>query len=308
MPVPSRSANFADLLDPRFQKIFNDQYDQLPDRIGDFYNMVSGSDAPTKGTYRVSQVGAFGDITEFTGNINYDDISQRYDTSFTHVEYSSGFQVERKLFDDDLFGIMDGKPRGLSTAYSRTRQKHAAGTFNNAFSLVSTWQSGNDGLSLCNDTHTNTSGASTASGFDNRSTASLTAVALAAARIQMRGYRDDRANRISVSPDKILIPPDLYADAYEIVQSQGKPDTANNNANVHFGQYTVTDWEYLDDANNWFLIDSTLMKQFNYWVQRLEAEFAMVEDFDTLIGKWRLYCRYSLGFADWRWIMGHQVS
>ena len=308
MAVPSRSTNFADLLDSRFKKIFNDQYGQLPDRIPEFFQVVSGADSPTKDTYRVSQVGAFGDLAEFTGNVTYDDVNQGYDTTLTHVEYASGFQVERKLFDDELYGVMDAKPRGLSSAYARTRQKHAAGSFNNAFSVVSTWMSGMDSLSLCNDAHTTTSGASTTTGFDNLSTATLTATALAAARIQMRGFRDDRANRISVGADLVLIPVDLYADAYEIVQSQGKPDTANNNANVHFGQYRVTDWEYLTDTNNWFLIDSALMKQFNHWVNRVDAEFAMVEDFDTILAKWRLYCRYAMGHSDWRWVMGHQVS
>ena len=56
MSVPATETAFADLLDPRFKKIFNDRYDQLEDRLSDFFNMVSGSDAPTKDTYRLSQV------------------------------------------------------------------------------------------------------------------------------------------------------------------------------------------------------------------------------------------------------------
>ena len=40
----------------------------------------------------------------------------------------------------------------------------------------------------------------------------------------------------------------------------------------------------------------------------LPAEFAMVEDFDTLVGKWRLYSRYGHGHNDWRWVLGAQVS
>ncbi len=308
MAVPSVSANFADLLDPRFLRIFNDEYKQLPDRIAEFYTVLTGGSAPTRDTLRMSEVGAFGDIPEFTGTVTYDDVFQGYDTTATHKEYASGFQVERKLFDDGQYGIMDAKPSGMATAYSRTRQKHAAQTFNNAFSSDSTWQSGGDGVALCSNSHTTNSSASTANGFDNLVTTSFSAVALASARVQMRGFRGDRAERISVVPSSIIHPPDIYDLVFEVTQSAGKPATADNDANVHRGVYATHDWEYLTDANNWFLADPALMRQMLYWIERIGSEFAMVEDMDTIIGKWRLYARYSLMFRNWRFILGAQVS
>lgn len=308
MPVPSVSTNFADLLDPRFQKIFNDQYRQLPSRIGDFYQIVSGADAPTRDSYRVSQLGALDDVPEFTGSVTYDDVSQGYDSTLTHREYASGFQIERKLFDDDLRGVMEAKPRSLARAYARTREKHGAQVFNNAFSSDSTWLSGGDGVPLCSNSHVTTSGASTATGFDNLSTATLTPVSLAAARVSMWNFRDDNGNRSQWNPDRLLIPNDLWDTATELLESQGKPDTANNNVNVNFELYTLSRWDYLVDVNNWFLIDTQMMKEFLLWVDRVGMQFAMVEDFDSLVGKWRIYARYSAGFADWRWVLGHQVS
>lgn len=308
MPTPSTSSNFGDLLDPRFQKLFNERYKALPDMLGRFFNMVSGADAPTKDTYRTSQVGTLGDIPEFTGTVVYDDSAQGYDGIITPKEYASGYQIERKLFDDDLYGVMDSKPKALATAYQRTRQKHGAQLFNNAFSVDSTWNNFTENVALCSNSHTTTSGASTASGFDNLATSALSAVALVAARISMINFRGDRAERISVVPSMILIPPDLYEQAYEIVESEGKPETANNNANVHQGRYTVVEWIYLDDVNNWFLIDETAMKDALTWVDRVSSEFAMVEDFDTFVAKWRMYARYGHGHNDWRWILGHQVS
>lgn len=308
MPVPAASTSFGDLLDPRFKKIYTDAYKELPDRLGDFFGMVSGSDAPTRADYRVSQVGTFGDIPEFGGTITYDDVSQGYDVTFTHKEYASGFQIERKLFDDDLFGIMDAKPRGLAQAYQRTRQKHGATIFGNAFSVDSTWLNNTEGVAMCSDSHTTTSGASTTNGFDNKLTAALSSVSVAAARIQMRGFRNDKAGRISVMPDRLVIPINLYQTAFEIVESMGVPENANNAANVHKGVYTVVDWEYLSDTNDWFLIDSSMMKDNQLFIDRVPSEFGMVEDFDTLVGKWRIYARYSLGWKDWRHVLGSQVS
>lgn len=306
MPTPAVSANFGDLLDPRFQKIFDNRYNQLPDMLGKFYKMVS--DSPTKADYRVSQIGTLGDIPEFTGTVPYDDNAQGYDGTITPKEYSSGFQIERKLFDDDQYGIMDSKPSSLATAYQRTRQKHGAQFFNNAFSVDSTWNNFTEAVAPCSDSHTTTSGASTATGFDNLTTAALSSVSLAASRIQHINLRGDRAERISIVPSMLLIPPDLYEVAHELVESAGKVDTANNNANVHKGKYDVVEWIYLTDVNNWFLIDDTMMKDSLVWFDRVSKEFDMVEDFDTYIKKWRMYARYGHGHNDWRFLIGAQVS
>lgn len=308
MATPATSANFADLLDPRLTKIYDEQYKQLPDRIGDFFRMISGADAPTTADIRFSETGGFGDVPEFTGSIVYDDVHQGYDKTLTHLEYASGFQVTRKMFEDDLFSVMDAKPRNLATAWNRTRQKHGASVFNNAFSLDTTWLNNTENVALCSNSHTTTSGASTASGFDNLVTTAFSPTALVAARILFRGFRDIRGNRMSVMPDFILHPVDLYDSVYEVTQSTGKPGVSTNDANVHKGAYRSDDWEYLTDTNNWFLIDTTMMKEYLVWADRVKSEFAMVEDFDTLVGKWRLRGRYSLGPIDWRWVIGAQVS
>jgi hypothetical protein len=302
------STNFSDLLDPRFQKLFNGWLTELPDRLGDFYTKPSATSAPTRADFRVSQLNGFSNVPEFTGSVSFQETSQGYDSTVTYKEYATGFQVERKLFDDDLYAIMDGKPTALADAYYRTRQAHGAQLFNNAFSNDTTWLSGGDGVSLCNDSHTTTSGASTVSGFDNKITAGLSATALTAARILMRGFRGPNAERISVMPDELLVPVNLYDVAYEITESEGKPDTANNNANVHYGKYKCSDWEYLTDTNDWFLMDARMRKQVTYWIDRIPYEFAMVEDIDTITAKWRLYARYGAGWSDWRWVLGSQVA
>jgi phage major head subunit gpT-like protein len=307
MAVPATSPQWADLMDPRFAKVFDERYKQLKDMVDTFYTTVTSS--PTNADYRESQAGTLGDLSEFVGTVVYDDNAQGYDMTITPKEYTSGYQIERKLYDDAMFGVMDSKPRSLATAYNRTRQKHAAQLFNGAFSVDSTWLSFAEGVALCSNSHTSAhASTSTANGFDNLATGALSAVTLAANRIQMVGFRGDRAERISIEPNTIVLPPNLYETGYEIVESAGKVDTANNNANVHQGRYRVIEWNYLTDVNDWFLIDDVLMKDALRWYERVPIEHAMVEDFDTLVAKWRVYARYGLGYNDWRWILGSSVS
>jgi len=305
MATPHVSTAFGDILDPRFQRIFHEQYDQLADRLAEVYTFVADNG---RDNMKWSQIGAYGDWTEFDGQVSYDSVSQGYDTTATYLEFTSGTQVERKLFDDDQFQIMDRRPAGLATALMRTRQKHGARVFVNHTSVDTKFYNNSEAVALCSDSHTTTSGASTASGFDNLSTASLSAVTVAANRIKMVGFRDDRGNRIDVQPDELWISPENYEIAFEIVNSMGKVDTANNNSNVHKGAYTVHEWNYLSDTNDWWMADSVLRKDALFWVDRISKEFAFAEDLDTIIAKWRGYARYAMATVDWRWVNGNSVS
>jgi len=306
MPVPHTSDNFGDLLDPRFQKIFNEMFEQLPDMLPRLYNFE-----PTNGRNEMtwSSVGALPDFTQFTGSVNYQAQNQGFDTTATPIQFTNGIQVERQLFDDDQFNIMDQKPKALSLAAQRTRQKHGARLLNNAFSVDTLFSVNSEGVALCSDSHLTNSSASTSQGFDNKGTSALTATAVAAARIQMVKYRGDQAERISVQPDELWYPPDLYEEAQEIVGSLGKLNTANNNVNVHSGRYETVEWNYMTDTNNWFMFDSAMRNQSTFWTDRIPLEFAMIEDMDTLIAKWRAYMRYAGAvWTDWRWAFGAQVS
>lgn len=306
MAVPHTTGQFGDLLDPNFAKIFDDNFPQLDDMLPMLFDFVTDNGQIDM---KFSQVSGYTDIPEFSGSVTYQSATQGYDTTITPIEYASGIQVERRLFDTDQYGIMNQRPAGLARAAQRTRQGHGAARFNNAFSVDTKFYVNSEAVALCADNHTTTvQNASTASGFDNLVITALSATALATARIQMRGFRDASANRGDIEPDEILFPPDLYEVAFEINASMGKVDQAENNRNVHRGRYTMKEWNYLSDTNNWFLMDGSLRKESLKWFDSVGVEFAMAEDLDTLVAKWRLYQVYGNGHLDWRWILGGNVS
>ncbi len=305
MPVPHRSESFGDLLDPDFQKIFHNQFEALPDMIPQLFGSPTDNG---RSTMTWSEVGTLAEWDQFTNTVNYQSQTQGYDVTMTHVEFASGVQIERTLFDDDQYNIMNQRPADLATSAQRTRQTHAARVFNNAFSVDNFFSNHSEGVAMCSDSHTTNTSASTATGFDNLTTSALSATAVSAARIQMVGFRGDQAERMVVVPDEIIIPPNLFEEAWEINASRGKVDTANNNRNVHEGAYDIIEWNYLSDANNWFLNDSTMRKNHLHWVDRVPVEFAFAEDLDTIIAKWRGYMRYANAYTNWRWTLGGQVS
>jgi hypothetical protein len=305
MPVPHTSANFTDILDPRFEAIWNDEYNQHEDMISTLYDTVSHNG---RNNMTFSSISTIGDFEQFAGTVQYQDQFQGYDSTMTFLPWVNGFQIDRQLWDDDQYQIWDDSPRALAASAFRTRQRHAARMLNNAFSVDTLFYQNSEGVPLCSNSHTTTTGASTATGFDNLITGELSATSVATARIQMVQFKGTQAETIQVKPDELWYPPDLYEQAYEIINSAGKLDGAQNNPNVHQGRYTGREWNFLSDSNNWFMCDSTYRRLMLKWCDRIPLEYGFIEDFDTFTAKYRAYMRYGMIWRDWRFILGAQVS
>jgi phage major head subunit gpT-like protein len=293
------SEQFAYLLDPGLRKIFMDEFGMPGDMVSQLYSQEKSNKAVE---YDLG-IGGMGDLEEFTGTIPYGDFRQQYRVSYSHREWVKGIKIERKLVDDDLYNVINARPRQLAVIARRTREKHGASLFNNAFNT--SVFAGGDALSLCNTAHTYV-GTSTTVG--NSGTTALSATAMEATRLLGMALTDETDNLMDVVYDTLLVPPNLEETAWQIIKTDKQVDSANNNANFNMGRYKLLVWNRLTDTNNWFMIDSKYMKLFLKWFNRIPVEFNKDKDFDTYVAKWSVYTRYSYGFSDWRWIYGHNVS
>lgn len=297
--VTARREHFGKLLEPGLRKIFYETYEHIPSMINEIFNVQTTSNPYEEDT----SIGTMGEFPEFEGTVEYDRPYAGYTKLYEFPEFAKGFRIERKLYDDDRYNIINKRPAGLAISATRRREADAASLFENAFDSD---YEGPDGVALCSTAHP-----SKAPGVGNRSnkgTAALSHEALQDAKLAMRDFRDDRNERISVVPDTLIIPPDLEETAWELIKSEKKVDTAENNPNIHQGKYTLIVWDYLEDSSNWFMVDSNYAKMFLNWFDRVPIEFAMEEEFDTLVAKFRAYMRYSFGWSDWVWIYGSEVA
>lgn len=297
--MPLISANWADALVPGARHWFTDAFTQDTSMIPLLYSMKTSS----KAVEYDMEVGDIADFEEMDGSIPYDDMGQGYKTNYEHKEFARGIKVERKLVMDDQYNIINRRNQVLGLAAFRRRETDGSSLFNNAFNSGFT---GGDGLCLCNSAHTSKNGGANQS---NTGTTALSPAAVETARQTMIACKTNRDNNFSVKPDMLLVPHQLEETAYAIINSKGKVDSDNNNVNFHLGKYKLVVWNnYLTDANNWFLVDSRLMKLFLLWFDREDVQFFKDSDFDTLMAKFAGYMRYSFGWSDWRWIFGSNVS
>lgn len=293
------AANFGYLLVPGLRKVFMDEFNAP----GDIASQLFSSEKSNKAVEYELGIGGMGDLEEFNGTIPYNqDFQQQYRVSYVHKEYVGGIKVERRLVDDDLYNIIEQRPKQLAVVAKRTREKHGASLFNNAFNT--SVFAGGDSKALCATNHTWVGISNT---WSNSGTDALSATALEATRIKGMLLLDETNNLMDIQYDTLLIPPNLQETANVIIKSDWKSGTAQNDMNWNKDRYNIIVWNRLTDANNWYLIDSKYMKMFLKWFDRIPAEFNKDKDFDTYVAKYSAYMRYSFGFSDARWIYGQNV-
>jgi phage major head subunit gpT-like protein len=301
MATPMTRAQMEALtnLEPALRAVFFDQIAAIADKgtndLMSLYQILESEDA----VERSQGVGGFGDFTPFNGSIDYDAMEMLFQTTYNHEEYVKGFAAERKLIDDERYGVLSERATRLGIAANRTIYKHAASVFNNAFA---TGVAGGDGKPLVSATHPKKPGSSAT--YDNHDTAVLAQSAVVAAEEAMMAFKDANGDPVSVMPDTLVVPVALKNEALTIAGSNQLPGSPNNDINTMEG-YRVIVSRYLTSSTAWFLVDSALARTMLKWYWRIRPEFAADPSGDfSLVPKYRGYMRYSFGWDDWRWVYG----
>lgn len=307
MGSPLDSSQFVKLLDQRLREVAEGEYKDLASMIPTLFRMLP-SDSAWEEFY---SVGAVPDIPEFNGKLSYLGIAPGYHYKIEPKEWAAGIQAERKLIDDKKYGVLDGRAKGLMQSAHRVREKQGVRAFNLAFSAAFDYETSEENLSLCHDTHTTKSGTSNSVGFDNAGTTKFSKTSAASTRLIMRKYRNDISERVEISDNLALIVPDEQADkAFELTKTPKGMDSAEGNVNPAYGRYQVIPYMRLDDnsVNNWFMVDRSRMKNDLIWIDRIAPETKNTVDYETYMLKQAVYFRCGYGFIDWRFIFGHNVT
>lgn len=292
--------------------VFFDQLTSVNEPGGDllqFFNVQSTSRAAE----RNQGVGGFSDVPIYDGSLDYDSFELLYQKEYVPREFAKGMAVERKLIDDEEYGVINERARLMGLAFDRTRYKDGVGVFNNAFSTSFTRSGktiasvGGDGAALCSASHPLSPSYPTTY-QSNAGTSALSHDSVVATRKAMMKYTDSLSNPLGIIPDTIVVPVDMMDEALVITGSPQRSGNANNDINTT-GNLRVVPSLYLSDANNWFMIDSRMARMWLKWYDRIMPEFTAdpTSDFN-LVAKFRGYMRYDIGWDRWEWIYGHAVA
>jgi hypothetical protein len=236
------------------------------------------------------------------GSIRFDNgAGDRYIYSQEHLEMALGYAITRKAIEDNQYkSQFDPSNLGLMESFAQTKEIQGASILN----LATTYDTnvGGDGVALCSTAHPYDLGT-----WANRPSTDvdLNEASLEAAQIAIRQFPDAAGLRIMARGLKLLVPIQLEYVACRLLETEGRPGTANNDINAlkakgsYSGGYMTLD--FLTSQYAWFVKTD---KRGLLYLDRRKFETDMQVDFTTqnlLVAGTE---RYSFGYFNPRAIYG----
>jgi len=290
-------AQFQILLEPKLRKINNDDWPSYPLLYTRFLK-VSSSQKAQETDAKMTGLGAMQAKAE-GADISYSDPINGGTKVYTHASNALGYRITAEMIRHERYGQVSKLEQSLIRAAVDKQETDGHGVLNNAFST--SFAGFVSGEALCATSHALLD-AGTAQSNRPSTDASLGITALQNAVIQFRQWKDDRSRPIMAIPKLIIVTPNDIMVARELVGSEYKPGTSNNEINaLRADGLTFMDSPYLTDTNAWFLLGNTHDLNF---IWDLRPTMEMDTDFDSKDIKRSLVQAYSHGFGDWRGIYG----
>lgn len=297
MAVATNTGGFATLLAPGLFRVFFNEIDKQPNQwVGVMKTQTTQRNYVDDA--KVAGLGSMVSKPEGT-NIVFDNPVISNTRRYTPASYGLGWRITREMWDDDLYSIMNRMSAELGRAAAYKIEVDAWSNLNNAFtSTVTGW----DGLALCHTAHTRLDGGAT---FGNKpsSDVDFSYTSYQAALDSFKTTVDDRGRPLLITPSLIVVNPADEWVVREVIGSEYKPYSANNEINPLKSDGTV-DYllcRYLTDADSWFLLSDVHDLQF---VWRVKPETSEADDFLSGDALFKVYARYVPGFSEWRGVYG----
>jgi hypothetical protein len=298
-----RRDSFAYLMAPGLYKAFFNWLKEHPPIFPKIFNQPPASRRQYEEVVSISGFGVMPTKDEGV-SIGYDDMIQGGKKRYTFVVYGLAYRITEEAVDDELYNVFVKASQALSKSARNCVEVYSHVVLNQAFNTAYTGI--NTGESLCSTSHALIRGGT----YANRpaTDVDLSLTALQSAVTSFSKIVDEDNMFALITPRNLVIPPDLRFRAREILGSEKKPYTANNEVNaIRDESIGVTESPYLTDTSAWFLMAGKGEHDLNVW-WRKKLRLEQGEDFDTGDMKNKAVQRFVSGFGDWRGIYGSSGS
>lgn len=233
---------------PVLEEVFRLEMALHPSRREQLFKVVS-TDRDIWQSTEIHDLDLFAQIAEGS-DYSYKRPKQGANKTLVVQKYGLGFSISEEAVDDGKFDLIADMTRKLARSGYESQQIQALAMFNNGFGSQTT----SDGLSLFNSAHTLPSGGTFRNVLSTNSDLSVTALDTMLSDFETQ-FVGDSGIIYRLVPKVLLVHPNSKRYARELVDSMGKPDTADNNMNPfrEDGLMVVSD-PHLTDADAWFLV------------------------------------------------------
>lgn len=297
--MAATAAEFAAFLEPKLSNIWHDAFPAHESKFARVFNIRDMQ----KNTITDAKLAGFGSLqNQADGDeVQFDDPIAPVEKSYTYFVRALAYRVHERLWRNDLYGEVERFEEDLMDSSRDDVEVSAWDVFNDAFDSS---QAGFDGLALCSTAHTRIDDSGGTQANRPSTDEALSVSALHNALITIRKWTNDRGRPRSHNPRLLVVPPDLMITAYEIMDSQLKPGTANNDKNVIVNRFGLEDpliSEYLTSTTAWWVVSTVHDLNF-LW--RFRPEGGMRTNWETDSIERKVRQGYVTGFGEWLGVYG----
>ncbi|MGI4789612.1 MAG: Mu-like prophage major head subunit gpT family protein [Janthinobacterium lividum] len=256
-------------------------------------------------TEQYAWLGALPGMREFLDERSPADMKP-YSYAIQNKTWESTLSIDRTALEDDQYGQIALRVRQMAMVAKQHLDSIVFGLLGLGFA-----SNGYDDVPFFG---THVQGAAQT----NKGTDALAALSLQAAITAMMRFTDDKGRPMGTRPNLLVIPPELYWEATQLLNSSFFPDPAAIGSqdlamNPLKGMLTLLTTPYLASSTNWFLLDTGRVVRGLVLQMRKEFEFQALEGSSEngFLRDQFLYgvrARYNAGFGDWRAAFGAQVA
>jgi phage major head subunit gpT-like protein len=250
-PVFQRS-NFSDLFGstmlPVLEELFKAEIAMHPSRRSELFKIVS-SDRDIWQASEIHDMPLMSQVSEGS-DYSFQRPKQGASKTFTAVKYGLGFSISEEAVDDGKFDFIADAVRKMARSAMESQEIQAMNVFNNGFGT----ENAADGQDVFSTGHTLPSGLT----FRNRlsTDADLSVSSLEQALIDFESQMiGDSGIIYNIKPKVLLVSPSFKRYAMELIGSDLKADTNDNNLNsMKQDGLRVVSSPHLTDSDAWFLL------------------------------------------------------
>lgn len=284
--------------------------------ISKIFNVINSDNFAEKFSYETA-VGDFKPTGE-GGEYPKTNFQEGYSKVVEPEVWKLQWSLTQEMVEDAKVGtVVRRKAAKPMQSYYRTREKFGANLLSSgiatsmAFGGKSFDISGADGKALFATDHPSKTGGSAQTNLFNLE---FTYENLAAAESKLRKQTDDDGNLLNINPNTIIIPdePAIRRKVVEVLSADGKPGSADNDGNYHYGKWTVKIWGYLTDPTGmtagkdwWMLQDEDFCDVYEtlIWIDRVPLQTKSWIDDNNDNNVFNMRARYGASPNNWRGIL-----
>ena len=266
------------------------------------YDRVATLIVSEKDTEQYAWLGALPGVREFLDERQSQDMTP-YSYAIKNKTWESTISVDRSALEDDLYGQIPLRIKQMARSAKQHLDILTFGVLASGFT-----QPGYDAVPFFG-----THAVAGTAGQSNRGGEALSAASLQAAITAMMRFTDDQGKPAGVTPDLLVVSPELYWEGRVLLESTYYPDlvtTASQDLamNPLMGSLKLLSSPYLVSPTNWFVLDTKRIVKAIVLQMRKDFEFTALDDEENAFMRDTLFsgvrARYNCGFGDWRGAFG----